>query len=161
MKHLKVLVALLCILSTTSLHAQPKIGETVPEISLTDINGSSQQLSALRGKIVLVDFWASWCAPCRKSNRELAPIYSKYHGKGFEIFGVSLDKNVDDWKKAMTADKIKWIQTNEAGGWEAPIALKWVIEQLPSSFLISKEGKVMAINPSARQIEDHLKKQLP
>lgn len=153
-------VLLLCMAISTILPAQPKVGEQAPDININNAAGRSVSLSGLRGKIVLVDFWASWCGPCRKSNRELGPVYARYRDKGFEIFGVSLDKEEADWKKAVAADKIKWIQTNQQGGWDAPVALAWKIEQLPSSFLLDASGAIIAINPSAKQIEQHLKKQL-
>jgi peroxiredoxin len=147
----------LLILCTQFAGAQPAIGELAPDISLNDINGNTIKLSDLRGKIVLVDFWASWCMPCRRSNRELRPVYDKYKNKGFEIYGISLDENPADWKKAMQSDRIKWKQVIEKGGWDASTALAWKIEALPSSFLLDKQGRVLAVNPSRLQIEKYLK----
>lgn len=160
MKIVIVLATLFSVACTTRLMAQPKKGEAALPIILRDVNGNTNSLSDLRGKVVLIDFWASWCAPCRKSNRELAPVYAGYKGKGFEIFGISLDKDTADWKKAIKDDKIQWVQTTESGGWDAPVALKWQIEQLPSSFLIDKNGVIVAINPSKKEIEAQLKKLL-
>jgi thiol-disulfide isomerase/thioredoxin len=156
-------VMMLVLLWATSgqLFAQPVVGDQAPDIVLTDLQGREQKLSALQGKLVLVDFWASWCMPCRKSNRELAPLYMKYKGKGFEIFGVSLDEKQQDWKRAVAADKIKWSQVMQAGGWDAPVAMQWKIEQLPTSYLLDKTGKVIAVNPTKSEIEHHLKKALP
>ena len=148
------------VLSSTWLFAQPKQGEPVPDIQLKDANGVIQKLSDLKGKVVLIDFWASWCTPCRYSNRELRPLYNSYKKKGFEILGISLDKNEADWKKAVTADRIKWLQVTEAGGWEASVAQAWKIEQLPSSFLIDKEGKLIMLDPTKKQLEAELKKLL-
>ncbi len=153
-----ILVFTLC---STFIYAQPKIGEQVPDIVLKDNNGVTQKLSELKGKVVLIDFWASWCSPCRWSNRELRNLYSDYKNKGFEIFAISLDKNEADWKKAINADKIKWMQVSEPGGWDASVALAWKIEALPASFLIDKEGKIIMLDPGKKQLEAELKKLLP
>lgn len=157
MKKALPLVMLFVLSCVTTLWAQPKPGDKAPEVSLPDLNGKIQKLSDLKGKIVLVDFWASWCAPCRRSNRELKPLYLKYKEKGFEIFGISLDQESGAWKDAVKTDGIMWKQVTEAGGWNAPVALKWNIEQLPSSFLVDKNGIVIAINPSKDEIEKQLK----
>jgi thiol-disulfide isomerase/thioredoxin len=137
--------------------AQPKVGEQAYEISLSDVNGKIQKLSEQRGKVVLIDFWASWCGPCRRANPGLAVLYSKYRDKGFEIFGVSIDDEKKAWKKAIAADGISWKQVNEKGGWDAPVAVQWKLGQIPTSFLIDKQGKVVALDPTKQQIEDHLK----
>ena len=154
-------VSLILFFTSSMLFAQPKVGEQVPDIVLKDANGVTQKLSDLKGKVVLIDFWASWCTPCRWSNRELRTLYNDYKNKGFEIFGISLDKNESDWKKSVATDKIKWMQVTESGGWDAPVALAWKIEQLPASFLIDKEGKVIILDPTKKQLEAELKKLLP
>lgn len=137
--------------------AQPTIGQQAYEISLPDIKGNIQKLSDHKGKVVLIDFWASWCGPCRKANPNLAVLYSKYKEKGFEIFGVSIDDEKKAWKKAIDADGITWKQVNARGGWEAPVALEWKLEQIPASFLIDPQGKVIAVDPTKEDIENHLK----
>jgi peroxiredoxin len=137
--------------------AQPSIGQQAYEIVLPDINGKMQKLSAQKGKVVLIDFWASWCGPCRKANRGLGVLYSKYKNKGFEIFGVSIDDEKNAWKKAIAKDNISWKQVIARGGWEAPVALQWKLEQIPASFLVDQEGKVIAVDPSKEDIENHLK----
>jgi peroxiredoxin len=156
-----LLISLILSVSSFVLFGQPKIGDQVSDIVLKDANGNVQKLSDLKGKVVLIDFWASWCTPCRWSNRELRGLYTNYKDKGFEIFGVSLDKNEKDWKKAISTDKIKWKQVTEPGGWEAPVALAWKIEQLPASFLIDKDGKLIMLDPTKKQLEAELKKLLP
>src|SRR5688572_5849661 len=116
---MKKILPVTAIFLFASLHsfAQPKLGEQAYEIKLPDVNGKVQKLSEQRGKVVLIDFWASWCGPCRRANPELAVLYSKYKDKGFEIFGVSIDDEKKAWKKAIAADGITWKQVNEKGGW--------------------------------------------
>ena len=131
----------------------PNITDPRLDFTITGLNGESIQLSSLKGKVLLLDFWASWCGPCRVSNRQLVKIYNKYNEKGFEIFAVSLDEEKDDWKKAIAKDKITWLQGNDTGGWEAKAALKWKVEALPTSFLVNKNGDVIAIDPEKKELE--------
>lgn len=137
--------------------AQPAVGDQAYEITLPDIKGNVQKLSDNKGKVVLIDFWASWCGPCRKANPDLAAIYTKYREKGFEIFGVSIDDEKKAWKKAIQADRINWKQVHAPGGWDAPVALEWKLEQIPASFLIDQQGKVIAKDPTKEDLENHLK----
>ena len=139
-------------------YAQPKVGEQVQEIALKNVNGEVEKLSDLRGKLVLIDFWASWCGPCRRSNKDLVKLYSKFKAKGFEIYGISIDDSTEAWKKAIASDKITWKQVNEPGGWETSLTNAWKIDEIPSSFLLDKEGKLIARDPSPGEIERYLKK---
>lgn len=138
--------------------AQPSVGETVPDIALPDTKGNVVRLSDLRGKIVLIDFWASWCGPCRRSNAELTSLYDKYRGKGFEIYAISLDMSKGDWKAAIAEDKAKWLQVIETAN--SGIATKWNVEYIPTSFLLDKNGKLVAVNPTKSKIEAYLKRSL-
>src|SRR5437867_11444655 len=133
---MKLIFTLAAVLLITTGYAQLKIGKFAPEVSLADKDGKIQAISSLKGKVVLIDFWASWCMPCRKSNRILSPIYNKYKSKGFEIYGISLDEEILAWQKAIDLDNIKWLQVKENGGWDSPTAVKWYVEQLPSSWLL-------------------------
>ena len=160
MKRCNTITGLLVLLCVSAGYTQPAIGNRAPEISLIDINGIVQNLSETKRMIVLVDFWASWCVPCRRSNRELLPLYKKYKNKGFEIFAISIDQNLDDWKKAIKADKIKWKQVVDAEGLNGPAVTSWGIEQLPTSYLLDKEGIIIAIDPAKKDIEKYLKKSL-
>ena len=158
MKLFLIIATIFCV--GLSANAQPKTGQKAENIQLPDVNGKTIKLSEVKAKLVLIDFWASWCIPCRKSNPGLGKLYKDYKAKGFEILGVSIDDNKTAWKQAIGADKITWLQVNDPGGWDAPIAVKWKIEQIPSSFLLDEKGTIIAVNPLHRDIEAELKKRL-
>lgn len=151
------LVISIVLLITQVSHAQPRQGIDAFEIALPSINGDTLKLSALKGKVVLLDFWASWCGPCRSANKDMAKVYSKFKSKGFEIFSVSLDDNIKAWEKAVEKDKITWLQVNDSGGWEAKTATQWNIFALPTTFLVGKDGKLLAMDLSEKQLEKALK----
>lgn len=140
-----------------AISAQPKQGQQAAEIALPSANGDTLRLSSLKGKVVLLDFWASWCGPCRVSNKNLVKIYEKYKPKGFEIFGVSLDDEKDKWKAAIKKDKVTWLQVNETGGWEAKVAQAWNLVAIPTSFLIDKDGRLLAMDLEGKELEKALK----
>jgi len=149
--------------ASINVNAQPKnsrVGTIVPEIALPDTAGSVRRLSNLLGKVVLIDFWASWCGPCRKSNPALVKIYDEYQSRDFEIYGVSLDESTMAWKHAINADKINWVQVNDKGNPNEEGTAAWQIRYIPTSFLLNKEGKIVAVNPSVRQLRSYLKKHL-
>jgi peroxiredoxin len=137
--------------------AQPRQGQPAAEIALPTISGDTLRLSSFKGKIVLLDFWASWCKPCRFANREMAKIYSKFRDKGFEIFSVSLDNETDAWLKAVKDDRIIWNQVISHGGWSAPVALNWGIDAIPTTYLIDKDGILVAMDLEGKQLEKTLK----
>ena len=139
---------------------QPNITDTRLDFALPSLKGDSIRLSSMKGKVFLLDFWASWCVPCRFSNKELVKLYSKYRDKGFEILGVSLDDNRNAWKKAVNKDKITWLQINDDGGWKAISAAKWNINAIPASFLIDKDGNVVAFDPEKQELESKIKQLL-
>lgn len=146
-----------------TLHAQqqvPNISDPRLDFKVADLKGDSLKLSSLKGKVFLLDFWASWCGPCRAANRHLVKLYSKYKINGFEIFSVSLDEHKNDWKKAVTKDKLTWLQGNDSGGWDALAAAKWNIDAIPASFLIGKSGNVVAVNPEKDELEKKIKELL-
>lgn len=153
MKYLIIFLA--CLLPFLS-WAQPQYGEPPYEISLPAPSGDTLSLSSLKGKVVLIDFWASWCAPCRATNRDLVKIYKKHKDDGFEIFGVSLDEVPEHWKKAIARDKITWPQVIDPGGWEAQTAARWNINAIPSNYLVNKEGIVVGIDLLPHEINKAL-----
>lgn len=152
-KYALILGMLFCAFASNS---QIKFGLDAPEIALPTMNGDTARLSSFKGKVVLLDFWASWCPPCRASNKKLVKIYPKYKDKGFEIFGVSFDENKSKWNKAIAKDKISWMQVNDTGGWEAKTALNWDIRVIPTSYLIDRQGKLIAMDLEGKELEKTL-----
>ncbi len=142
----------------TFLDEQAKIGlgRTAPEFSMADTTGKSVALSSLRGKYVLVDFWASWCGPCRKENPNVVAAYQKYHDKGFEILGVSLDDKKNLWEKAINADKLTWQHVSDLKGWRNQAAGLYMVKSVPSSFLLDKDGKIIAKNLRGEELHKKL-----
>ncbi len=138
----------------------PNITDYRLDFTVTDMKGDSIKLSSLKGRVLILDFWASWCVPCRFANKHLVKLYSKYKSKGLEILSVSLDEELKDWKKAVTKDKVTWIQGIDRGGWDALAAIKWQVDALPSTFIVNKNGDVIAINPEKDELEKKIKELL-
>jgi peroxiredoxin len=141
----------------TAVNAQPKQGQLAADIALPSVNGDTIKLSSLKGKVVLLDFWASWCLPCRATNKNLVKLYQKYKDKGFEIFGVSVDDEKAKWTSAIKKDKINWVQVNDNTGWQSKTLESWEIGAIPTSFLIDKEGKLLAMDLQGKELEKALK----
>lgn len=135
----------------------PNIADPRVAIKLPTLKGDSLTLESYKGKVILLDFWASWCGPCRTANRKLTKLYDKYKTQGFVIFSVSLDEDKKDWQKAIAKDKITWVQVNDPRGWNAQTAINWNISQLPTSYLINKKGDVVSIDPEGKELEDFVK----
>lgn len=158
----KLLLTAIAIVGITyHLPAQPPVGSKAPEISLPTENGEITKLSSLRGKVVLLDFWASWCRPCRYTNRQVQPMYKKYKDKGFEIFSVSVDASKPAWLSAVKQDNIQWphvIDTKAANGNQ--LTNIWNIRYIPSTFLIDKDGTIVAMAPEKEELEKWLQKLL-
>lgn len=116
-----------------------------PNIILQTPNGDTIQLKNLQGNYVLLDFWASWCQPCRMENPKVVKLYNKYHAQGFEIFSVSLDANAEQWKNAIAKDGLVWKNHGcDFGGWNSTVAQLYNVKSIPCTFLLDKKGKIIA-----------------
>ncbi len=137
--------------------AQLQIGGAVPEISLSDTKDSIINLSSFNGKVILIDFWASWCAPCRAANPYVEKLYKKYKAKGFEVFAVSLDVKKEAWLRAIKKDRLTYTLVVDGKGWQSPVAERYFVDQLPTNFLLDRSGKIVAINLEGKALFDKVK----
>jgi peroxiredoxin len=132
------------------------IGNPAPEIVLPDPEGNPVTLSSFRGNVVLIDFWAAWCPPCRTANIKLGELYEKYRNRGFEIYGVSLDRTRDQWLNAIKKDNITWQQVSDLRFMNSPVVNLYNISEIPHAVLIDREGRIVARNFSIDELEDLL-----
>lgn len=136
-------------------------GATAPALSGSDPEGRPIALADLRGGHVLVDFWASWCAPCRLANRGYRDLYQRFHDKGFEILAVSVDQDGNAWRRAIRQDEARWKHLSDLEGWGSPLAARYNVSALPANFLLDPEGRVVAHDLSPDELEAFLENALP
>lgn len=137
-----------------------EIGDTPPDFKQAGRDGNMVNLYGFRGKYLLIDFWASWCGPCRKENPNVWAAYQAFKDKGFEILGVSLDeeKNKKDWIKAIDFDGLQWAQVCDFGGFNNEVAVMFNIKSIPQNVLIDPQGKIIAKNLRGKALQETLSK---
>ena len=126
-------------------------------MNFPDVNGNNISLSSLRGKIVLLDFWASWCGPCRKENPFVVNLYNKFKNEGFDIYSVSLDNDKNKWINAIQQDGLVWKNhVSDLNGWQSAGAAKYMVRSIPQTFLIDKNGTIIDIGLRGEALENKL-----
>jgi len=148
----RMMILLVGVMLSSALQAQLPTGSQAPPLELPDASGKKISLASYRGKWVLVDFWASWCMPCRASNRAVRKFYPQWKQKGLEVFGVSLDEDRADWLKAVKQDRITWVQVNTPAQWDSEMVAKWQFSQIPTTYLIDPKGIIRAVDPDPGNI---------
>ena len=131
-------------------------GEILPEFSQAQHNGDNFSLSSLRGRYVLIDFWASWCVPCREENPVVVRAYNKFKKRGLEIVGVSLDSKRENWLKAIKVDKWRWVHVSDLNGWDNEVSRMFGVRSIPDNILLDQQGKVLARSLRGKELEKKL-----
>ncbi len=134
-----------------------RVGDMAPDFEQSNPTDSIIRFSDIKGyKLLLIDFWAAWCGPCRKENPKLVQIYNTYKGHGFDMLGVSLDHNKEEWLNAVKDDKLSWVQVSDLKHWENEVANLYCIGSIPNNILIDDNGIIIAKNLSGEELSAKL-----
>ncbi len=156
-----ILTILFAAVSFKAPSGTPEAGDKAPEIALPSPDGKTIKLSSLKGKVVLLDFWASWCGPCRKANPDVVKLYEKYKDQGFTVYSVSLDQSKQKWQQAIAKDGLVWENhVSDLKFWYSKAAEDYGIEAIPATFLIDKEGMIIDTDLHGNGLENAVKKAL-
>ena len=136
-----------------------QIGDNAPEIFLPDTSTNFIKLSSLKGKVVLLDFWASWCGPCRRENPAVVKLYERFKDKGLVILSVSLDENKQSWANAIRKDRLPWLHASDLRGWKSIAASNYGVQSIPQTFVLDKDGVIIAKNLRGEALERFFEEQ--
>lgn len=159
MKQLLVLMLSTTLLALTT-KAQPRKGDPAPELTLPDAQGKAMSISTMRGSVVLLDFWASWCRPCRENSPELVKLYAKYKGQGLQILGVSVDDNRTAWQKAVKTDKMPWPQVIVPAAEKNRVLSAYGVSYIPATFLMDRKGVLQEVDLHGAELEQAIQRLL-
>ncbi|MFN8348297.1 MAG: TlpA disulfide reductase family protein [Spirosomataceae bacterium] len=143
------------------INAKTGVGQIAMDFTQNDVNEKPVSLSSLRGKYVLVDFWASWCGPCRQENPNIVKAYNQYKDKGFTVLGVSLDQKKEPWLKAIEKDQLTWTHVSDLKYWQNEVAVQYGINSIPASYLLDSNGKIIGKNLRGEALTKKLAELMP